>query len=270
MTLWRQLPFCVASAAHHLAAADALLAGVGLHQRPSLRWYAAAQPALVLGTSQRPQEADLSACQQAGVTLHRRSSGGTAVLMSPDFVMLDVALPAGHRLALPDITEAYRWLGEVWVAVLRSAGLPARIISVAEARADRQALDGVIRQACFGGRSPYEVLVEDRKVVGLSQVRRRSGTLLQVGLYRTWSPERLASLLALSDAERVQFVERLMARVAGLDDLLPIVPDLATIQAAFAQVVYSLHNVTFEAVEWSVAEQSVYEQRMARYAPLNE
>ena len=45
--------------------------------------------------------------------------------------------------------------------------------TIAELRTELRAAD----VACFGGLSPYEVLAGGRKVVGLSQTRRRQGTL---------------------------------------------------------------------------------------------
>jgi lipoate-protein ligase A len=38
-----------------------------------------------------------------------------------------------------------------------------------------------LKWACFGGLSPWEVVVGQRKIVGLAQVRRRTGVLLASG-----------------------------------------------------------------------------------------
>jgi lipoate-protein ligase A len=265
---WRCLPFSTAPAPVQLAAAEALLAGLNTHQRPVMRWYTASAPALVLGTGQRPDAADLAACTQAGVTLHRRSSGGTAVLLAPGFLMLDIALPRAHRLHLGDVTESYRWLGAVWVATLDLLGLPARHIPIPEARADLQALDQTTRLACFGGRSPYEVLVGARKLVGLSQIRRRYGALLQAGIYRSWSPGDLAKLLALPAAAQALLTEQLTARVAGLEELLPTPPDAPTIMAAFAHALHEREGVVLEHAAWSADELAAREQAQARYVPI--
>ena len=87
------------------------------------------------------------------------------------------------------MVRAYAWLGEGLTRALGRLGWAARAIAPDEARRDNAALRAderpgatALRRTCFGGRSPYEVLVAGRKVVGLCQVRRRAGTLYQVGI----------------------------------------------------------------------------------------
>ncbi len=264
---WRWLPYQIAPATDQLAAAEALLSGLAQHTCPALRWYTTPTPALVLGTGQRLDAVDRAACAAAGISIHRRSSGGTAVLMTPEFVMLDIVLPTSHPFYTSDVTESYRWLGSVWVATLDLLGLSAQLLTIAEARADAQALDDLTRRACFGGRSPYEVLVSARKLVGFSQVRRRQGALLQAGLYTTWSPRQLPALLALAPEEQTLLTERLVTRVTSLADLLTLPPDPSTIMAAFATSLQRLHGVSLEPAQWSAAEQVARLQATARYAP---
>lgn len=264
---WRCLPFGAESPALHLAATDALLAGLALETRPAVRWYVTNTRALVLGTGQRPHEVDRAACHTAGVTVHRRASGGTAVLLEPGFLMLDVALPTTHRLYSFDVTESYRWLGDVWVTTLSGLGLRARSLPIPEARADRQTLDLLTQRVCFGGRSPYEVLVDDRKLIGFSQIRRRHGAVLQVGIYLDWHPEHIARLLAMQPEERPLLVERLTTRVAGLSDLLPAPPDASTIMDAFAATLRDTQHVTLAETDWNAVEQAARDQAAARYAP---
>ncbi len=199
-----------------------------------MRWYHIAPPALLLGSAQRLAEVDMAAGAARGIAIHRRRSGGGAVLSDAALLLLDLALPREHPLYTDDVTESYRWIGEVWAAALRGLGLDARPISVADARADTAALDPLLRRVCFGGLSPYEVLVDDRKVVGLAQIRRRAGALYQAGVYLRWSPERSAELIAATAQERAALAQQLAARVAGLGELLPQQPpDAAAVIGAF-------------------------------------
>jgi lipoate-protein ligase A len=271
---WRVLPYGAEPADMQLAAGDALLSDLAAGEtRPALRWYRMSRPALIMGSGQKLHEFDLDACRRAGVTLHRRASGGTAVLVEPDQIMHDLALPAGHRLHRQDVTESYRWLGEVWVAALESLGLTAHLIPVAEARADTQALDALTRRACYGGRSPYEVLAMGRKVVGLAQVRRRQGVLLQASVYVRWQPRRLVELFAMPEAERAALEARLQARVAGLADVLPVlgtVPDLLPVlREALEGALRERQGVALEPATWSAAALAARDERAARYAALS-
>ena len=110
-----------------------------------------------------------------------RSGGG--VVLGDSLLLLDLALPAEDPLYPDDVTESYRWLGAVWAAALGALGTAARVVDIAAARADAQLLDPLLRRVCFGGTSPYEVVVEQRKIVGLAQVRRRTCALIQAGVY---------------------------------------------------------------------------------------
>lgn len=149
---------------------------------PIASWSTTAAPALVLGRSAGAPPVDMDAARAAGVEVVRRTSGGGPVLWDAGLVALDVILPPGHDLAPPDVVETYRWLGEAVAAALRALGLPGvSVVEVADARAAARA-PGAAAAACYGGVSPFEVLVDGRKVLGLSQARRRPGTLLQAGV----------------------------------------------------------------------------------------
>ncbi len=83
-----------------------------------------ARPALVLGSSQRPDVVDERALAEAGVELVRRHSGGGAVLLVPgDVSWVDVVLPAGDPLWDADVGRAAHWLGAVWERVAASFGV---------------------------------------------------------------------------------------------------------------------------------------------------
>ena len=103
---WRRLPLSKGSAGQLLAGAEGLLAGLAATGQPAIRWSVVDRPALILGSSQRLSEVDFAACEAAGVTVHKRRSGGTAVFSGPELLWLDVVLPRGHRLLPTDITEA--------------------------------------------------------------------------------------------------------------------------------------------------------------------
>ncbi len=244
------------------------MAGLTLAARPALRWYGAQRPALVLGSGQRPSEVDAAAALRSGIDVHKRGSGGGAVLFGPPLLMQDLVLPIGHALYQQDVSESYRWLGEVWAAALVELGVTTELVSVAEARVDPRQSDPLVRRACFGGRSPYEVLANGRKLVGFAQTRRRQGALFQVGLYRHWTGSELVELLRLSPTERVATRTALAERVVGLDELLPDPPSLATLAAAFEAALQRLHSSTTTPAAWQPDEVAAAQAAAARFAPL--
>lgn len=152
--------------------------------------------ALVLGSAQREDEADLAACAAAGVAVTRRGTGGGAVLCDAGVLLVDLAVPRGHALGPDDVTEAYRPLGDAVVRALGELGVASRTVTVAEARDGDDARRAAARRACWAGLSPYEVVLDDgRKLVGLAQRRRAGAVLHQLALHVDSAPTRVADLL---------------------------------------------------------------------------
>ena len=170
------------------------------------------RPALVLGSVQPVEDVDGDALERAGLDLARRRSGGGAVLVEPGRIAwVDVVVPAGDPLWDSDVSRAFWWLGEVWVAAAGALG-------VGGAVAHR---GGLVRSrwsslVCFAGLGPGEVTAEGRKVVGLSQRRTRSEALFQCGVPLRWEPDRLVDALSLAPGERAAASADLAGAVRGL------------------------------------------------------
>lgn len=193
-------------AADAIRAANDLLATIG--DEAVLAWWRVPTPTLVLGRGdRRTAEAEVTE-----VPVVRRSSGGGPVLWGPHLLAFDVILPRSHPRWTADITSAYEWLGVALADALRDLGLSARAIPPDEAH-DRNDPD-LAGVSCFGGLSPWEVEVTGRKVVGLSQIRRRAGQILQVGILARPETPPLAQVLGM-DADTAT---RLAARTTTLQD----------------------------------------------------
>jgi lipoate-protein ligase A len=229
---WRVLPLTRSDQQQHIDLAERLLTAAqgdtaGQAIEATLAWSQADHEGLVLGFSQKSSILNQVELESRPLPIYHRRAGGTAVLVGPHLLGLDVLLPAGHPLILPDLVESYRWLGETWVAALRLLGIETRAVSPAEAHAQRDLLkqpatgerEAILRRACYGSLSPYEVVAGRRKVVGLDMIRRRAGTLLQAGVLLHWETERLALLLGHTSDEQATLREGLRERAAGLDEL---------------------------------------------------
>ncbi len=252
----RRLPRSKGPAAVQLAESMALLAGLAPNTPAAVHWYAIAPPALMLGPAQSPDVINAAACTEAGVTVQRRKSGGGVVLADENLLNLDLAIPRQHPLFTVDVTQSYAWIGEVWGAALQNLGLAARLISIAEARADAQTLDAPLKHICFAGLSPYEVAVGQRKVVGLAQVRRKAGALIQCGVHLQWEPKRTAALIAAPASDRSALADQLAERVAGLSDLLDQPVDATEVAVSVEAALGQLIGLTLIDAEWNAAEQA--------------
>jgi lipoate---protein ligase len=176
--------------------------------RPRGVWSRATEPALVLGSGQRPP-ADWT--PPPGLAVVRRGTGGGAVLCDDAYLMLDIALPIEDPRVLTDVTESYRWLADAFCAALARLGLAGiRPLPLAELRALDEPARAAGRVACFAGLGPYELVdAAGRKLVGLAQRRRRGGVLLQAAAYLSGDRSALADLLWLEPAERDELAGRL-------------------------------------------------------------
>ena len=181
-------------------------------------WLTPVRPALVLGSSQRPDVVDEGALERNGVELVRRHSGGGAVLLVPGQVSwVDVVLPAGDPLWDEDVGRATHWLGAAWERVAAAFGAEAEVHRGPMVRTPWS------RLVCFAGLGPGEVQVGERKLVGISQRRTRGWARFQCAVHRRWDPAALVELLRPPRPT----VEELSDSVATLD-----VPD-AELRAAF-------------------------------------
>lgn len=210
----------------HVTAAFALQRGMAMLDAAvpgdpaTLAWWSVDDDALVLGRGSKVS-ADTVACDAAGVGVVRRASGGGPVLWGSDLLALDVIIPTGHTRYSDDVAGSYRWLGEALARTITAFGVPARAVQPGEAR-DAAGPMGAL--ACFASLSPWEVIVDERKVAGLSQVRRRTGTLLQAGILLDIDGARLAGLLQLDEATRGALKDTLARRATGLRDRVDIDP----------------------------------------------
>jgi lipoate-protein ligase A len=187
-----------------------------------LRLWVATSPAVVVGIGLRHRLTsivDLERCHHAGVDVLERRAGGGALLLDEHMLCGAVALPISK--VAPDVTESYRWLGDLLLGAL---DLPnAHRVPIDEARQDVSALRAsespvarVLLTTCYGALSPHEIVLDGRKLVGLAQVRRRDAALFQFGvLLRDQSS--LADYLQVPDEPaRADLRQALASRTVGL------------------------------------------------------
>lgn len=146
-----------------------------------------AAPALVLGSTQPPVAA------ASGLEVARRRSGGGAVLVRPGSPRwVDVLVPRADPLWDDDVGRAFGWLGRVWLEALHAVGVDGA--QVHEGRLVRTRWSEAV---CFAGLGPGEVSVGGRKVVGISQRRRREAALLQCAALLDWDARAIVDGLGL-------------------------------------------------------------------------
>lgn len=245
---WQVLPLTIAQQQYHIDLSERLLSAVSPDTPPTLYWSQADPEGLVLGFAQKRAILNPAALASLQLPIYHRRAGGTTVLVGPGLLSLDVILPASHPLVLSDIVESYRWLGEAWVETLRTLGVETRVVSPQEAHKQHTLLkqeetrerETLLRRACYGALSPYEVVYGQHKIVGLDMIRRRAGSLLQAGLLLHWKTEPLVQLLGHTPEEQTILREGLLERAVGLDTLAGRVLTAEEVIVAFETTLFSI------------------------------
>ncbi len=136
---------------------------------PVLRFYRWKPPGLSIGYFQNHQQIDKEFCRKNNIDIVRRLTGGNAVLhddeLTYSFIIDEVHMPES-------VTDSYKEISRAILFALNSLGLDARMNEDVkkEQRSD----------VCFKDPSWYEILVDEKKIVGSAQ-KRIDKKLLQHG-----------------------------------------------------------------------------------------
>lgn len=199
----------------------------------AVRWYQWSEPTVSLGYFQTATNPDQRSSQLPAV---RRLTGGGAIIHDRELTYSCV-LPASHPLSRTP-RELYTVIHESIATSLRSRGFPVTIRGNSHPEKSAEFL-------CFGRGDEFDLVVNDTKVLGSAQ-RRRKGAVLQHG----------SLVLAASDYA---------PQFPGLRDLSPsvAVPDL---QEWLLELGTSTGKAVSDKLRWGSLPESV-KRRAAEIPP---
>lgn len=211
------------------AITDYLECGVS---KPAVLLWQYQAPAIIMGRSQRPDEGQLQRAEQAGLPIMRRGSGGGAVLAGPWMLSFTVFIPTEHQIAGLDIINIFGWLERIWIAALESVGVACKGVDKPLIDYSKQvSKQHEVEWACYAALSHGEVVsLDNRKLVGLAQIRKRQGIALVSGLHLSSCDWSLLSQVVVDRPEQGAILESLncdaeqLSGIAG-EELLPVVID---------------------------------------------
>jgi lipoate-protein ligase A len=126
---------------------------------------------------------------------------------------LEFVLPAGDELWTEDLGRSFDWLGRVMVEALDGLGHRTTV----HLGPSRPGPWG--RTICFAGLGPGEVLLGERKVVGMSQRRTRSWCRFGVAVLHHFAADRYAAAFGVPETDREAIEDHVgTVPVAGLVD----------------------------------------------------
>ena len=142
---------------------------------PSMMIGQIGEPTFVLGSAQ-PREVLKDSCSEAAV--RRRRGGGGVVLLQPGDLWVDWWIPRDDERWSYDVRASSVAVGSWWSDALSEYTSGTRTVHTGALEGDE-----AHRVACFAGRGPGEVFVDQRKTVGLTQWRVREGIFVSTVLH---------------------------------------------------------------------------------------
>lgn len=143
---------------------------------PTLRFYGWQPAALSLGYFQQlKKEVDLEKCKKQGIDFVRRLTGGRAILHKQELTY-SIVIREDYQLLADSIEKSYQQISAGLAAGLNQLGVEAELKEVERGRKAPRGHSA----ACFDAPSWYEVVLNNKKLIGSAQ-RRKENTILQHG-----------------------------------------------------------------------------------------
>lgn len=155
---------------------------------PTIRFYQWSPPAVSLGYFQDlKKEINVKVCQDIGIDIVRRPTGGKAVLHDQELTYSFI-IKENDPLVNDSILETYKKISGGIIRGLSYLGIKAELVLLRGklennllGRSDKARIHHLdFKSICFSIPSQYEVQVEGKKIVGSAQVR-KGGVVLQHG-----------------------------------------------------------------------------------------
>jgi len=207
---WRYIDTGIADASYNMAV-DEAIAEMALRGRvpPTLRFYGWAVPSVSLGCFQKTEDIDTGYCEDRGIPIVRRPTGGRAILHGRE-----VTYSFASSKALPcfsgGLLDTYGHLSRAFCTALKSLGLD---VEIKNRREKGRILTG--SALCFQSVSYGELSVNSRKVIGSAQKRWKEGFLQQGSIQMVIEPELLVRVFRNVDAGKIS------STMTGLTEHLP-------------------------------------------------
>lgn len=234
---------------------------------PTLRAFRWQQPAISLGRFQDVErEIRTDVCEQLGIALIRRPTGGRAVYHRDEFTY---SIVIGKREGVPSgVVAAYAHLAQGLVAALQILGVQAAVVTRDRAIGDGTNAGSTVHQAsaaCFASTTQADLSSGGLKLVGSAQVWKEGGLLQQGSLpIDDRAAEFFSMLRYASEAARQQALAAYYKRTQPLRVFTPGATwdDIADAFARGFATAFQVEAIPAEVEpeEWKLAEQLVEEK----------
>ncbi len=169
---WRLIHTDKNNAAINMAIDEAMLLTQKDGFQPTLRFYDWLQPAFSFGYFQQiSEEVDVAACAAHGLELVRRMTGGGTVIHGWD-VTYTIVVPHGSGKFPKDVSAAYCAISDCLINGLQR-------LNIDVAPQIEKPTGGNAPNICLTHPVQYDILLNGRKIAGVSQRRNQTGVMYQ-------------------------------------------------------------------------------------------
>ncbi|MCJ7695432.1 MAG: lipoate--protein ligase family protein [Anaerolineaceae bacterium] len=211
---WRLLKMPPAQGAWNMAVDESILHGIYIGDSlPTLRLYSWSPPCFSLGYAQPYSDVNEEFLTTAGWQLVRRPTGGRAILHTDELTYAVIGPNDEPRLA-GGVLESYSRLASALLQALILLGLPAesKETYIKQSQSNNQ------NPVCFEVPSNYEITVNEKKLIGSAQARRKEGILQHGSLPLTGDITRILSALFYeNDEAQMASASRLLTRATTVE-----------------------------------------------------
>lgn len=213
---WRLILSPAAQGAWNMALDEAILEFTAAGESPpTLRLYSWSPPCLSLGNAQPISQIDPTRLSAYGWDIVRRSTGGRAILHT-DELTYSVTAPLEDPNFEGGVLQSYKYISDGLISALSILGLQVEIQpEVVLSEQERS------QPVCFQMPSSYEITVNEKKLVGSAQLRRKGGVLQHGTLPLCGDIGRISFVLDFEDEDqRERSHARVQERATTLESLL--------------------------------------------------
>jgi len=254
-TTWRLIEDPPSQGAWNMAVDEAILESIYQGQSPpTLRLFAWKPACLSLGHAQPFAEVDTQALAQRGWDVVRRPTGGRAIL-HVDELTYSVIAPEHDPRVQGGVLDSYLRLSQALLEVLRLLGLDPQANEKPVEKSKK------INPVCFEVPSNYEITVNQKKLIGSAQARRKGG-ILQHGTLPLFGDltRIIAALKFPDDSAKSRAKSRLLEHATTVELILGKRIKWQEASDAFQHAFAETLNLNFERGELSQKERLCAEQ----------
>lgn len=247
---WRLLHTPPSNGAWNMAVDEAILEHIHRGEAlPTLRLYAWNPPCLSLGHAQSFRDVDMDRIRSRGWEVVRRLTGGRAILHT-DELTYSVTGSAEEPALAGGVLESYNRLAQALMFAIHQLGLPVEM----KEQADQPATLN-LNPVCFEVPSTYEITVNEKKLIGSAQARKKEGVLQHGSLPLSGDLTRICEGLKFADeAARENAAQRLLARATTVESIISVKTDWETAAKALVHGFEAQLGIQFETGTLSESE----------------